>query len=133
MPFPPPRTALTKWQAASTAGMGIPETWSGVSKGKQPLNSYSKASRAWLCVCGGSGTSQQGFGRGRTGVLRTLLVLNIMSIVNFRAHECSSSAMGDFSAAVVSKLAANGEPVLCRCSGSVTVKLLSGISKSVGL
>lgn len=124
VPFPPLRTALTKWQAASAARMGIPEAWSCVSKGKQPLNSYSKAIRARLCACRGSRTSRQGFGRGRTGVLRSLLVLNVMSIINFRANECPGSTMGDFSAGVVSELAANREPVPHRCSGSVT--FLSG-------
>lgn len=113
VPFPPRRTALTKWQAASVSRMGIPETWSGVSKGKQPLNSYSKASQAQLCPFGGSRTSQQGFGSGRTGVLRTLLVPNIMSIIYFRAHEGSHSAMGGFSAAVLSsKWEASAPPLL---------------------
>lgn len=115
VPFPPPRTALAKWQAASAARMGIPETWACVSKGKQPLNSYSRAIRARLCVCRGSRTSRQGFGRGRAGVLRTLLILNVRSIINLRANECPGSAMRDFSAAVVSELAANKEPVLRRC------------------
>jgi len=120
VPFPPPRTALAKWQAASTARMGTPETWSWVSEGKQPLNSYSKAIQAWLCVCRGSRTSQQGFGRGRTRVLRTLLVLNVMSITNFRAKECPGGAMGDFSAALVSELTTNRDPVLHHCSCSVS-------------
>lgn len=37
-----------------------------------------------------------------------LLVLYIMSIINFRASECSGSAMGGVSAATGSELAADG-------------------------
>lgn len=48
-----------------------------------------------------------------------LLVLNVMSIINFRANECPGTGMGHFSAAIVSYLAANGEPVPRHCSDSV--------------
>lgn len=133
VPFPPPRTALAKWQAASAARMGIPEAWSCVSKGKQPLNSYSKAIRARLCAWGGSRTSRQGFGRGRTGVLGTLSVLNVRSIINLRANECPGGAMGDFSAAVGNDSQQTGSQCCAAAQVLSLGKLLSGISKSIGL
>lgn len=37
VPFPPPRTAHIKQQAAFAAGMGIPETWADVSQGTHML------------------------------------------------------------------------------------------------
>ncbi|KQL60576.1 hypothetical protein AAES_05754 [Amazona aestiva] len=38
VPFPPPRNALTKWQAASVPRMGIPEPWPGASEVTLALN-----------------------------------------------------------------------------------------------